>query len=101
MCTVRVGSITAKVAISRHFVFRDTQKRGLLLERDAPGSMQNRFRLIVNSNLLNALGPNSRFEGLTAAQVLDASVVEVGAAGFVPKYDPALRLLDWPEHKLT
>lgn len=69
------------------------------IERDAPGSMQNRFRFIVNTNFLNALGPNSRFEGLTVAQVLDESVVEVGAAGFMPKYDPALRSLDWPDRE--
>lgn len=69
------------------------------IERDGPGSMQNRFRFIVNTNFLNKLGPNSRFEGLTVAQELDASVVEVGSAGFVPKYDPALRSLDWPERE--
>ena len=67
------------------------------IDRDVPGSMQQRFRYLVNTNFLHKLGGNSRFEGLTVAQVLDASVVEVGAAGFVPKYDPALRSLDWPE----
>jgi hypothetical protein len=67
------------------------------IDRDAPGSMQNRFRFIVNTNFLNALGPNSRFKGLTVAQVLDASIVEVGEVGFMPTYDAVLRSLDWPD----
>jgi hypothetical protein len=69
------------------------------IDRDDTGSMQNRFRLIVNTNFLNAIGKNSRFEGLTPAQVLDKSIAEVGTVGFIPKYDPALRSLDWPDRE--
>ena len=71
------------------------------IERGARGSLQNRFRFIVNTNFLNALGPYSRFGGLTVAQALDACEVEVGAPDFKAKYDPELRLLDWPEWKLV
>ena len=54
-------------------------------------------RFLAKTNLQNALGPRSNFAGLTIAEVLDASAAGVTTPGFVPKYDPALRALDWPD----
>lgn len=67
------------------------------IERGPAASDQNRFRFLAKTNLQNALGPRSNFAGLTIAEVLDESAAGVTTPGFVPKYDPALRALDWPD----
>jgi hypothetical protein len=67
------------------------------IERGPRASDQNRFRLLAKTNLQIALGPSSKFDGRTIAEVLDESEAGVTTPGFVPTYDPALRALDWPD----
>lgn len=60
------------------------------------GMLQSMFRMTLQNRLANALGSKPEMPGASVADVVAAAIADLEGRG-LPRFDPELLRLEWPE----